>query len=212
MIGSANHYILYIFGNLGKNSVGYFLFSGIDFLSTRSIPAGSENISENVQWYFSSQRRDRRKKEWKVRREQLCNQRKSILLWSVWVIQSIPIFNFFFLKAGFLDIKVGTGKKLMSHRKQNYMSSCHDLHCVLLINPSTAYYWNCSISLILGKRISVENSKNHNTVNCLYLFFSLYKGTKSICHWSNNSGKNMKLFVSKILEFFWFVVSFINFL
>lgn len=33
-------------------------------------------------------------------------------------------------------------KKLMSHRKQNYMSSCHDLHCVLLINPSTAYYWN----------------------------------------------------------------------
>lgn len=64
---------------------------------------------------------------------------------------------------GFLDIKVRTGKKLMSHRKQNYMSSCHDLHCVLLINPSTPYYWNCSTSLILEKRISVENSENHNT-------------------------------------------------
>lgn len=78
---------------------------------------------------------------------------------------------------GFLDMKVGTGKKLMSHRKQNYMSSCHDLHCVLLINPSTSYYWNCSTSLILGKRISVENSENHNKVNCLYLFFFFIERT-----------------------------------
>lgn len=68
-------------------------------------------------------------------------------------------------------MKVGTVKNLMSHRKQNYMSSCHDLHCVLLINPSTAYYWSRSRSLILGKRISVQNSENHNTVNCFCLFF-----------------------------------------
>lgn len=72
---------------------------------------------------------------------------------------------FFFLYEG------GTGKKQMSHRKQNYMSSRLDLHYVLLINPSTTYYWIRSRSLILGKRISVENSESHKTVNCFCLFF-----------------------------------------
>lgn len=87
------------------------------------------------------------------------------------------------------------GKKLTSHRKQNFMSSCHDLQCALLIIPSTASKWNHSIFLILAKRISAENSERHNTVNCVCLF--LYRNEmkkKSIYNQRNNSGKHMKLF------------------
>lgn len=68
----------------------------------------------------------------------------------------------------------------MSHRKQNYMSSCHDLHCVLLINPSTAYYWNCSTPLILGKRISVENSETQDSKLFIPFIFLYRKDMNNI--------------------------------